>query len=220
MLTVVCWLWSGWRPVYEAQHVNRLQDMLGRHLTIPHRLVCATDQPKGVRCETVPVPTIPGFERWPKHLPNCFRRLFLFSGAARDQFGSMCLSMDLDCIIVDNIDSLITTEPFKILRGGVCPYNGSMWQIMPGWRPDVWSGLDIDTARAAGRNRMPNGRRPFGSDQVVMAHKLPGAPVWTQDDGIYQYSAIKNRVPDGAKIIFFAGKTKPWDSGLKRLYQK
>jgi len=220
VLTVVCWLWRGWRPVYTADHVNRLERMLSRNLTIPHRLVCATDMPRGINCETVPIPVIHGFEQWPKALPNCFRRLHLFAGESAQIYGERCLSIDLDCIITGNMDSLITDEPFKILRGGVCPYNGSLWQVTPGWRPDVWHDLSMDLVRQSGKDRMPNGRRPFGSDQVVMAHKIKGAPTWSNADGVYQYMGTGNNVPADAKILFFAGTVKPWDQkcGLRDIY--
>jgi hypothetical protein len=220
MLTVVCWLWRGWRPVYKAEHVNRLVDKLKEHLKIPHRVVCATDSPNGIRCETTPIPVVHGFEKWPRALPNCFRRLYLFGGAARNTFGDKCLSIDLDCIILGNLDSLITQDHFKIMRGGVNPYNGSLWQVTPGWRPDVWHELDLDLARQAGRNRMPNGHRVYGSDQVVMAHKIKDAPTWGPQDGVYQYSGLGNTVPDNGRLIFFAGNTKPWDKScrLSHLY--
>lgn len=54
-LTFVCFKW---RPVrtgfqlpsvcqYTAKHVNVLARMFARHLSVPHRVVCITDQTKG-----------------------------------------------------------------------------------------------------------------------------------------------------------------------------
>ena len=65
MLTIVCWKWkkhkSGFQlpgvVPYTAHHVNVLRNMLERHCHIPFRFVCLTDDPRGIECETLPVPT-------------------------------------------------------------------------------------------------------------------------------------------------------------------
>lgn len=221
MITVVTFKWRGWRgDMYTAAHVNNLEMMLAIHLTVPHRLVCVTDDPKGVNCKTVPLWDDEHFSDYPKHLPNCFRRLFLFSNQAVKLFGARALQIDLDCIITGNIDHLITKDPFKIVKGMCAPYNGSMWLLNTGMRPDIWKGLNRQTAKVAQKRRSESGRRFYGSDQAVMSHQLPNAPTWSTDDGVYSYSShIQGRsIPEDCKIIFFAGHIKPWDSELANLY--
>lgn len=59
MITVVTFLWKGWRPVYESKHVNAWARMVKAHLKQPHRCVCITDLPHGIECETFPLWTFP-----------------------------------------------------------------------------------------------------------------------------------------------------------------
>ncbi len=65
--------------------------MLERHVHIPHRLVCVTDDPAGIdpRVEIVPL--------WDKcrALGGCYNRLWVFSHEARDLFGDRFVCIDL-----------------------------------------------------------------------------------------------------------------------------
>jgi hypothetical protein len=81
-LTVVLWLWNGWRPVYDYTHVNAMVRMLRANLSIPFRIVCFTDLPdtSSFICETRPLwdiefnvldlDTKPGARRPPLHRLN------------------------------------------------------------------------------------------------------------------------------------------------------
>ena len=212
MLTVICWKWRGWRgDTYKAEHVHGLQAMLRKHLEVPHRFICITDNARGLKCETLPLWDMkPGFDREARHVPNCYRRMRVFD---MPELGERVLSIDLDCIIRGDITDLIppTGTGFKILAGYSAPYNGSMWYVEPGRYPEVWQDLTqpaADHAQDTVTNR--NGDRAYGSDQVWLSHKLPGAPTWSESDGIYQY--VRNGIPDDARIVFFAGSAKPWDA--------
>lgn len=208
-LTVVCWLWQGWRPIYTAEHVQALQRMVARHLHMPHRFVCITDREvPGVEC-------MPNWEN-PRGvggnstLPNCYRRLKLF-----DMPGDW-LSIDLDCVILDNITPLVERalqHDFMICEGKAAPYNGSMWFVRGGVNPHVWRDLTPDLVLEAKAQRFGKlKRRPIGSDQVVMSYLLPNAPTWGAADGVYQYVSTRTCDMIGRKIVFFAGSAKPWDS--------
>src|SRR5688572_28781917 len=59
VISVVCWKWG---KKYSVSHVAKLQSMLARHLTIPHRLVCLSDKP-----DELPEGVIPA--KLPKPLP-------------------------------------------------------------------------------------------------------------------------------------------------------
>lgn len=208
MLTVVSWLWKGWRPVYTPDHVIALRNMLAKHLQLPHRFVCVTDQVvPGVECIAPwPSPLAPREH----NMPDCYRRLRLFD---MPELGEQLLSIDLDCVILSDITDLIAKalpHDFHILQGKAAPYNGSMWFVKPGANSHVWTDLSERVAQDALKRRDELGRRPFGSDQTVMAYLIPDAPMWTTADGIYQY--VGKRGPD-AKIVFFAGRMKPWNSG-------
>jgi hypothetical protein len=217
VLTVVCWKWNGWRPVYTAKHVNVLERMLQKNLRVPHRLVCVTDDPTGVRCETMPLWDFPKVET-KEGRPNCYPRLRLFSDEAKEMFGERVLSIDLDCIIVDDITDLITDDDFKIVKGISAPYNGSMWLHTCGTRTHLWD--DFDPASSPGEAAeqcTARGKRFYGSDQAWMSFKAPGEPTWGQDDGVYQFTTMPFTKPPkpNTRVVFFAGRSKPWDFSLK-----
>jgi hypothetical protein len=145
----------------------------------------------------------------------------MFSEEAKAIFGDKVLSIDLDCLILKEFTSLITDDDFKILRGLCNPYNGSIWQVKPGIYNNMWNDLTPRTAKLSNRQKMENGKNFYGSDQAYMAANIPDAPTWGEKDGIYQYSKLKRKViPEDAKIIFFAGNTKPWTSEFKNTYWK
>lgn len=222
-LTVVCWKWksTAWRPDgYGAKHVNALERMLKAYLHIPYRLVCVTDDPKGVNCETYPLWDEPAVNVRDSE-PNCYKRLKLFDPAMKDVFGEWVLSIDLDVLILDDISGLITFEDeFKIKEGKFCPYNGSMWLLKMGSRPEVWNDFDPENSpKVVRKNKMPNGRQWIGSDQAWISHRLPGEAVWTEEDGVAQFmrGLPENGVKPNTKIIFFPGKTNPWGGDMPML---
>lgn len=219
MLTVVCWLWQGWRPVYTPEHVINLRNMLARHLRMPHRFVCVTDQPAIPGVECVPLWGCPiGLADMPS-VPNCYRRLKLF---ADESFGPAVLSIDLDCVILNDITPLVERalpHDFMIMKGYANPYNGSLWFVRPGANSHVWTDLGPATIAAAREQRMADGRRFYGSDQSVMAYMLPDAPMWTQADGLYQNVRQRKLNVVDPRIVFFAGRRKPWDSDWSHEYQ-
>ena len=213
MISFVTSMFNGWREdVYKPEHVYRMRDMIATHYRKPHRFYCVTDQSlPGIN--TVPLWDCPLPQR--KGIPSCYYRLFLFSGQARQLFGDMVVSIDLDAIILGDISHLFTTDNFKIAKGVSNPYNGSLWQVKPGAYPELWTDLDQATANRANRQKASNGKTFYGSDQAVMAYKLPKSPTWSEQDGIYQFHGD---IPIKAKIVFFTGLIKPWNSRFASLY--
>lgn len=57
-LTVACVKWGPWCAPHGADYVNRLFNSVGRHLALPHRFVCFTDDASGLRegIEARPLP--------------------------------------------------------------------------------------------------------------------------------------------------------------------
>lgn len=211
-LNVICWKWKGWRDVYTPDHVNALKTMLDKYLTIPHKLICITDDAKGIQCETYPLWTKP-FVKTEINKPNCYRRLWLFSEEAKKIFGTFVLSIDLDCIILKPIDSLITKDDFKICLGRANPYNGSMWLHKTGTRTEVWDKFDPEKSPKLLKGLINcNGKKYSGSDQAWLSYILGQEKTWTSKDGVYAYDwHIKDKsIPSNAKIIFFPGAVKPW----------
>jgi hypothetical protein len=222
VLTVVCWKWRepGYRHVYEAAHVNVLRSMLARHCSLPHRLVCVTDDPADIHCETFPL-----WDDCAKlknataaFLPSCYRRLKLFDPATQAAMGvepgQRIVSIDLDVVILGSVDHLFSTQaPFAAWRV-IGSYhstvmNGSLWMVEAGKLAWMWSEFDPDIspakARAAGYK---------GSDQAWMSYRLDGDfHGWGAADGVRSYPmdlARRRTKPRGVSVAVFHGLIKPW----------
>lgn len=220
-LTIVCWKWRGWRgdSFYKPEHVNTLNYMLNKHLRIPYRLVCVTDDPAGINCETVPLWDQKVDLGLGKGAPDCYRRVKIFSTEARDLLGERVLSVDLDTIILDDITSLLhTSSTFKALRGKAAPINGSLMLVSPGEHPEVWDDFNKHSPGVVLRYQRLSDIRHYGSDQAWISYKLRNPPMWGERDGLYQYTTLKGPVPDNARMIFFAGSNKPWGRQLQEKY--
>jgi len=208
-LTIVLWLWNGWRPIYNFKHVNAMAGMLFDNLTIPFRLVCITDQQPRLGCDVEMIPLwdiATKFNTIPKGQPNSYVRLKLFSPWAVKEFPGQVWSIDLDAVIMQNIDSLYSDADFKINLGRSAPYNGGMWLLRTGTRTEVWDRLNSDSPHITKR------RGWIGSDQAWLSHTLPQEQTWDAADGVFHYSLCKaaRTAPQSCKMMFFAGSIKPW----------
>jgi hypothetical protein len=105
MLNVVC-LKHGTK--YGPEYVNKLYNMIQRHLTIPNNFICFTDDPTNIdqNIKIVNLPKLPIEGWWWK--PYIFK-----TGHFPD--GDDILYIDLDMVIVDNINKLIEFEPNKFV---------------------------------------------------------------------------------------------------------
>lgn len=217
MLTVLTFFWRQDNVLnqYRPHHVQNLQGMVRRHLKLPHRFLCITDQDvPNVDCAP-PLEDMPRVKnpRWAVHRPQCYRRLRLFDPAVKDIVGERYVQMDLDTVIVDDITPLFDRDEDLVINRAVGTrnsYNGSMWMHRTG----TWSTLysDFNEAEAIEASK----RGYLGSDQAWMRwHLGKGAvPTWGPEDGSYQfhYMKPKDTVPDNARVVFFAGNIKPWHS--------
>jgi len=215
----VTFLYGGGRK-YRASHVNALQRMLA-----PHRLVCVTDMPEGVECETRPMQRIDGVTVPGSH-PNNFHKLQAFSREFQESLNAeWIIGIDLDVVIREIPDVLLEPYPGLTImegtqrrgRGGlVCNYNSSLWACRPGECSSLWDDFTIDRAQAMIDAPAPFGKpRQVGSDQRWIAERWPGARKLGAEHGIVQFA---RGVPHEAKMIFFAGETKPWSPLLRASY--
>ena len=118
MLKVVCFKWeytggvrlpSSINNNYTAEHVNKLEEMVARNLSLPHEFICITDNPVGINCRTIPL--------WNKckELGGCYNRLYVFSEDMKELIGDRFVCIDLDCVIVGSLDALfIRQDDFMI----------------------------------------------------------------------------------------------------------
>ncbi len=186
--------------------------MIKRNLSVPHRLACVTDMTDGIDPAVEIIPPPGEFEHvkvptWGEHRPQCFRRLAMFKPNAAELFGEYIVSMDLDCVIAEPLDSLFRDcGEFKIAVGTAPerPYNGSLIYLKAGARPQVYEQFTPQGAAEAGRKFV-------GSDQAWIAHCLgPDEATWGAADGLV-YHGVGRNAEILCRIMFYPGSTKPWN---------
>lgn len=200
MLTIVTWLWG---EKYGTNDVLKLRAGLARNLRQPYRMLVASPEP-----EDVPLTSIPG----------CFVRLRMFdpewqANAMKVEAGGRIVCIDLDVVVTGPLDPLFDREEaFLILQGAnasnPCPYNGSLWMLRAGYRPDVWTDFSIEDAKEVPHYEFPD-------DQGWMAHKLPNAAGWKagSSSGVYAFQKPGwpkgDALPSDARLVVFPGWRSP-----------
>lgn len=159
--------------------------------------------------------------RGPKPFPSCYRRLWVFSAAARELLGDRIFSLDIDVIVVGDLVPLVDRTASFVGwcddRFGWRKIAGGAYLLKTGAHQEVWSEFDADRspalAAAAG-----NG----GSDQAWMSYKLyPPPQHWSSADGLLKLKwtpANADKPPDGARLVFTSGESPPWDAHVQRRY--
>jgi hypothetical protein len=199
--------------------------MVRRHLPEPHRFVCITDAPAdqfGPGVEVMSTP--PEAEALGKlstpekaHFPSCYRRLWMFSDAAK-VLGERVLLIDIDLVVTGDLRPLfappgdfIGWRPYRDW-GRPMRFGGGIYLLTPGTRTQVWTDFQgpasIAEARQAGFR---------GSDQAWISYKLPGEPYWDKAAGIYSIRDFKNPLappPKDARLVQCNGPIKPWRSPI------
>lgn len=224
MITVVLWKWG---TKYTNGHVKRMQSMLTRHLTLPHRIVCITDRPNEVPAGVTPAP-MPPVLSWDN---KGMRRMWLYSAKA-GRLGDRLFQLDLDVILTGNIDAIAARpEPFVIWKSDSnwkdkWAYNATVMLISPGAKDDVWQRW-IKDPRGVFKAADDHGWGPkVNSDQALACYLLEGqdVPVWTEADGIRAYRVFAGKhgergqvLPAGTRIVSFHG---PRDPSIPDLQQK
>jgi hypothetical protein len=211
-------IWK-WGKKYGPAHVAKMQSMLSRHLSLPHRLVCITDKPKELPKGVIAAPM-------PKVLSWDFkglRRMWLYSSEAA-RLGDRLFQLDLDVILTDSIDPIVNRpEPFVIWKSDSnwkdkWAYNATVMLITPGAKDDVWRRW-MANPRQVFQDADADGWGPkVNSDQALACYlmKDQDVPVWTQDDGIFAYRVFAGKygdrgehLPEGCRLVSFHGPRDP-----------
>jgi hypothetical protein len=218
--SVVCWKWKpkpGYRSVFGPDTVNVLRRMVARHFHAPHRFICVTDDANGIDPEVEIQTPWNDFADIPSphggNNPSCFRRLRAFHPHIAEFFGPRFVSLDLDCVITSDITPIWDRpEDFVIWGDFTNPktaYNGSMFMLTAGARPQVWG--EFDPAWSPFRAKQSG---CWGSDQGWITFRLgTGEARWTRQDGVFSFRndvAPSGKLPAGARIVIFHGAQDPW----------
>jgi len=102
MLNVVC-VKHGTK--YGPEYVNKLYNMVQRHLTMPYDFYCFTDNTKGINPK-VKIKTLPDRPE----ITGWWWKTYMFQMGHFDPSDTN-LFFDLDMVIISNIDKLVTYEP-------------------------------------------------------------------------------------------------------------
>lgn len=159
MIAVCLWRWG---PLFEPVYVERMASMLARHLRLPRRVYCFTDDPSALPRDVIPLPIPADLAR----LPRCRRRMWQYNRIVDGTLGRRLLSIDLDCVITDDITPLVArAEPIVMWRvgyAGVLSGSFVLWDA--GALDGAWRAFDADR-EGYPRRAQPSG---IGSDQAML----------------------------------------------------
>ena len=229
-LSIVTFKWKpigNYRSIFGPEQVKVMRSMVARNYPEPHRFICVTDDPAGLE----DVETVPLWDDY-AHIPNpsfrggpsCYRRLKVFSRDIGKVLGERFVCLDLDMLITGDLRPLLNrTEDFIAWKNPnpMWPYNGSMFMLTAGSRPEVWESFDPETSPS-----ISHSANCKGSDQGWMSYVLgPSEATWGTQDGVWSYQdqilrrrgvTLAERLPSGAKVVAFHGAIDPWHRVAKR----
>ncbi|MEY4402533.1 MAG: hypothetical protein RIR91_568 [Verrucomicrobiota bacterium] len=224
MATVLCMKWG---TKYGPEYVNRLHSMVQRHLTIPHRFVCLTDNKDGLNpgIETFPIPSL----KLPAGAPERgWTKLVSFSpdlsAPGGPELKGEVLFLDIDIVIVGNMDAFFQQPgEFLIIRDwqkGDYTGNSSVYRWTAGAHPDV---LDYFRANLEAVRKRHRNEQEFLTAHLSAQGKVGYWPeTWCRSFKrhcvkYFPFSFFQTpSIPEGAKIIVFHGVPNPPDALVGR----
>lgn len=228
---IVLWKWEsvisfGDRR-YTYQHVNVMHEMLLRHtasmVRAPVRVVCVTDDPGGIECDTFPLWRDGGnlLNATKSSLPSCYRRLKLYDAATQRDMGiepgDRVVSLDLDSVVCGDLRHILEKEGVFVgwkLAGKFHEevYNGSFQMFTAGTLQHIWSEFDPQTSPLQAHHA-----GFLGSDQSWLSMHLVGKEGSTDiafpEFASYPLHLRVSRTFTGKhRLVFFHGRQKPWST--------
>ncbi len=212
-VNIVCMKWGDKFPV---KYVNRLFGMVFRHLSIPFRFVCFTENNTGIRneIETQDLPELDLPSGFPE---RGWRKLTVF----KQDFGGLSgptLFLDLDIVVVGGLDEFFTySGDFLIAHDKKNPKkiegNSSIFRFEIGQHPEILSYFEqnLELVKSEARHEQAYLSREmhqqdklrYWPDEWVPSFKYRCCPSWIKS--WFQAPSI----PKGAKIILFHGLPNP-----------
>ena len=195
---IICtWVWG---TKYGHDYISKLFGGIRRNLTQDYLPMVTTPPPE---------------DRHLTEIPGCFARLRTFDPAWQAangiEPGDRIVCMDLDMVITGSLDDMFDREePFTILQGvnssNPCPFNGSLWMLTAGYRPDVWHEFSPDLAAKVPFYEFPD-------DQAWFADMMPDAGSFGPEDGVYAFMKRGwpkgEALPKNARVVAFPGWRDP-----------
>lgn len=194
---------------YGATIVPWLKRQVERHVTVPHRFVCMTN------VEEIPgVEVIPLEHDW----DGWWSKLEIFK---KGRFEGTTLYIDLDTVILQNIDDLLTYDhKFTTLDNISHPNSGDIGAGLMAWKDDYSYLYDLFASNPekymkeciTSRNWGDQGfiKNNLGFDPARFQHTFPGIHSLRRElsDGI---NLEKGKPKEDTRIVIFNADPKPWD---------
>ncbi|MGN7726564.1 hypothetical protein ACTJIL_12225 [Luteimonas sp. 22616] len=227
-VNIICMKWG---VMYGPEYVNRLHAGVRRHLQRPHRFVCFTDTGEGLDpgIEVMPLPPL-GLPEG--HNDRRWQKLAVFGHTLGDLQGST-LFLDLDLVVVDSLEPFFDRPgKFLIIRDAdlfkpkwrrklVNPErdrflrvigNSSVFRFEIGQQAYILDNFVADPDAATRQYPMS---QQYQSAQLAAHGELEYWPrgwcVSFKNDCVPRFPRnwfADPTLPDGAKIVVFAGRLK------------
>lgn len=219
-----------WGTLYSAEDVNRLQRQVARNLKRPHRFICFTDDANGLDAgiEAMPLPEL-GLPKG--HKDSRWQKLSLFRA---DLFGlqGTALFLDIDLVVMNDLDAffdlpgefyiirdddLFRAKPLRKINPERDRFlhsvgNSSVFRYKIGAHSYILDAYLADPAAATANYEIS---QQFQSAQLARhghLHYWPkGWCVSFKNDCVprnFRSFFRDPAMPDGAKIVLFAGNPK------------
>jgi hypothetical protein len=216
-VNVICMKWG---TLYGPHYVNRLRAMVARHLAHPHRFVCLTDDPSGLRgdVEALPIPDLPidaPYENTP------WRKLAVYAPQLGDLSGST-LFLDLDVVITGSLDAFFDHPGrYCVIRNWTTPRevvgNTSVFRFEIGAQTGLIDRfLSQPTQHWVDRYRIEQRFICRELDEVTYwpagwcaSFKTNCLPGGSRFPGILLNRLLPARLPPEARIVVFHGHPNP-----------
>jgi len=221
MVNVICFKWG---PKYGPETVNTLYSMVQRHLSVPHRFVCFTDDAAGVR-EEVEIRDLPDLYVPQERQISPWRKVGIFMPGLGGLEGRT-LFLDLDVVVTGPLDDLLTysdklaipenwTQPGQgVGNSSVFTFDiGKFAYIVERYKAEVDTLFDHfpNSQTFVSRTAAEHGDLEFFPPEWIRSFKVNCMP-----GGLLNW--VKTPVlPDKARVIAFHGDPKPEDA-LKGVY--
>lgn len=200
MLTVACVQWGNYEG-RGAEYVERLARMVRRHLRMPHRIVCLTDDQRTAPLEVEPFDC---------PVKGWWNKLSLFR-AGLFPAGERILYFDLDTLIVGDLDRLARYDGRLGTLGSFRYPHERLASAVMAWRAGscdwIW-----DRWVEAGKPVHPGGDDHWLHDQAAgeaerLQRRFPGLIA------SYKFDHCQDGPPEGAAVVCFQRKPKPHEIG-------
>jgi len=204
MINVVCFKWG---KEFGPEYVNRLYHSVKRNTTIDLNFICYTEDPSGVECET---------REFLEPLPHWWYIIGLFNKS--HGFTDRVVYMDLDTIILNNIDHILSIDvPFITLRDYYRPRGLQTayiaWQ--PSWGEFIWERLAAQYSRDQYPllRKLGRGTNGFLEDSVGLGPEVPRLQDHVPGECVSYKVHIRDKRQacnfNDVRMVFFHGKPRP-----------